>query len=65
MGERKTIVAWDGKPIEDLTHEELVEALNYLAAENDRLMACRLEMVPHLDVRSYLFRSTNGKIATP
>lgn len=56
------VTHWDGKPVNSLTRDELIEAVNYLAKENDRLIAGQLAMVPHLDVRSYLFRSTNGKI---
>ena len=36
--EMKMTATWEGRPIEDLSREELIEALNWCASEIQRLM---------------------------
>lgn len=48
------IAYWMGKPVEELSREELLAVINHLATENQRLWGEGEKMRDHLNWGSYL-----------
>lgn len=49
-------VFWCGRPIEDLTREELIAAVKLLGSQYQTMLQERIEMNKHVNWRSYILR---------
>lgn len=57
MPEHPMVTTWKGKPVDELTREELIEAINYCGEEMERLRRENMRLAKAMDLIKYLLQS--------